>query len=104
MRSKIALPPGRRQMKNLYLSDSGLDLTEGTRHLTAAGQREAELARDLREREDAAHHRAAPRRRERARRGDVVEIDHQRVLAAGAAQGLEHMTDARRGPVAQRDS
>src|SRR2546430_11751355 len=53
--------------------ESGLDLREGERHLAACRHRHAQLAGDLRHREDAAHHRA---------------LHHQRMLAAGAAQHL----------------
>src|SRR5438034_10586337 len=48
--------------------ESGLDLREGERHLAARRHRHAQLAGDLRDREDAAHHRA---------------LHHQRMLAAG---------------------
>src|SRR5438034_2369720 len=59
--------------------ESGLDLREGERHLAARRHRHAQLAGDLRDREDAAHHRA---------------LHHQRMLAAGAAQRLQHVADA----------
>src|SRR2546426_8928254 len=58
--------------------ESGLDLREGERHLAARRHRHAQLAGDLRHREDAAHHRA---------------LHHQRMLAAGAAQRLQHVAD-----------
>src|SRR5438445_3848918 len=60
--------------------ESGLDLREGERHLAARLHRHAQLAGDLRDREDAAHHRFG--------------MHHERVLAAGAAQRLQHVADA----------
>src|SRR5919198_4064224 len=77
------------------LLDGGLDLRKGARHLAARLHRHAELPRDLRERKDAAHHGAPRRRLEQPSRGNLVKVDHQRVLASGAAQRLEHVPDAR---------
>src|SRR5216110_3425858 len=53
------------------LLDGGFDLREGARHLAAGRHRDAELARDLRDREDAAHHGAMRRGRERASGRDL---------------------------------
>src|SRR5919204_1218907 len=79
----------------MALLDGGLDLRKGARHLAARLHRHAELARDLRERKDAAHHGAPRRRLEQPSRRNLVKVDHQRVLASGAPQRLEHMPDAR---------
>src|SRR6266404_4084964 len=77
------------------LLDGGLDLREGARHLAAGLHGDAELPRDLRKREQAPHHGAPRRRLEQPARRNLVEVDHQRVLAAGAPQRLEHVADAR---------
>src|SRR3989475_1163839 len=71
--------------------ESGLDLREGERHLAARRYRHAQLAGDLRDREDAAHHRALHAGVERSPRRQHVEVHDQRVLAAGAAQRLQHV-------------
>ena len=82
-------------MPPIGLLDGGLDFREGARDFGSGGHCHAELPRDLRDGEDAAHHRALGRPVEQPFRRDRVEVDHQRVLTTRTAQRLEHMPDTR---------
>src|SRR5919106_518275 len=73
----------------ITLSDRGFDFGKGPCDFAARGDRHAELPRDLRQREDAAHR--------------LLALDDERVLPAAAAQRLEHMADAGAGQVGKRD-
>src|SRR5919204_494399 len=76
----------------MALLDGGLDLRKGARHLAARLHRHAELARDLRERKDAAHH-GAPRRQldQRLAVDLALEVDHrlERYPVVVPAPGVE---------------